>query len=93
MKLDFFARSKALRKKAIKTPYTWDGSSLYTEKGENFVSFDCTEYTGEYIVHCVNTHERLCDIVEEYLNYLRFEYGEESEHFKEIKAALEEMSK
>ncbi len=90
---DFFSRSKELKEKAIKPPYKkkWDGSSLLTEKGENFVSFDCTEYTGEYIVHCVNTHAKLCELLERALKQLDGADSYNQMCMREIQAELEKL--
>lgn len=31
----------------------------------------------DYIVHCVNTHEKLCAVAEDYVSFIHYEYGQE----------------
>lgn len=99
--MTFFEKSKALKEAATKTPWKKHDSTetrfSYIESKDHrtVAGYHITDGDSAYIVHCVNTHARLCELLEEAMDALDIAY---TEHYRfdvkiEIQAVLDEMGK
>lgn len=78
----FFDKSRELREEAAKRPWKafengpWGGQGYGVAIGDDIEEWLTTKKLAQngsnalYVVHCVNTHEKLCELLESALNTL-----------------------
>ena len=68
--MTFLEKSKSLQAKATKTPWEIFGNKTYSDvwrspfsDEKEKIAVECFTKNTEYIVHCVNTHAKLCELL------------------------------